>query len=80
MSKEVNLGFDLEANIVEPEYEKIKVNLKGKSSGKKEKNPQKRKRKPNEPLILILVSLLDLNKIENTKSFLKAAPCFTGVM
>ena len=80
MSEEVNLGFDLEARIVEPECEKLKVDLKGKSSGKKKKNPKKRIRRPNEPLILILVSLLDLNKIENTKSFLKAAPGFTGGM
>ena len=73
---EVDLDNDFEVNIFESMDMELDISFKKKKS----KKIKRIKRNLNEPLIVILVSLLDLNKFSNKKSFLKAVPCFRGGM
>lgn len=78
MSEEVDLGCGMEVSIVPSEHEKFDGHFMDIYLDEKEKDPIRKKRDFNEPLILISISLLDLNKITNMTNFINAMPFFTG--
>lgn len=77
MSEEVDLRCDMEVSIVPSELEKFDGHFMDICLDEKEKDPIRKKRDLNEPLILILISLLDLNNTTNMTNFIKAMPSFT---